>query len=50
MSSVPSSRCGPLAVIATVLAFVLHLGLRGRTVDIGYKLGRERRSRRVCAN
>lgn len=32
-----------LAVIATVLAFVLHLGLRGRTVDIGYKLGRERK-------
>ena len=25
-----------LAVIATVAAFVLHLGLRGRTVDLGY--------------
>lgn len=32
-----------IAVLATVLAFVLHLGLRGRTVDIGYKLGRERK-------
>jgi len=32
-----------LAVIATVLAFVLHLGLRGRTVDIGYKLGKARK-------
>lgn len=31
-----------LAVIATVAAFVVHLGLRGRTVDIGYKLGRAR--------
>lgn len=31
-----------LAVIATVAAFVLHLGLRGRTVDLGYKLGRAR--------
>ena len=28
-----------LAVFATVVAFVLHLGLRSRTVDIGYKLG-----------
>ncbi len=32
-----------LAVIATVIAFVLHLGLRSRTVDIGYKLGRARK-------
>ena len=31
-----------LAVLATVAAFVLHLGLRGRTVDLGYKLGRAR--------
>ena len=31
-----------LAVAATVAAFVLHLALRGRTVDIGYKLGRAR--------
>jgi cell division protein FtsL len=32
-----------LAVVATVVAFVLHLGLRGRTVDVGYKLGKERK-------
>jgi cell division protein FtsL len=32
-----------LAVVATVLAFVLHLGLRGRTVDVGYKLGKARK-------
>lgn len=31
-----------LAVIASVAAFVLHLALRGRTVDLGYKLGRVR--------
>jgi len=31
-----------LAVVATVLAFVVHLGLRGRTVDLGYKLGKAR--------
>jgi len=31
-----------LAVAATVAAFVLHLALRGRTVDLGYKLGRAR--------
>jgi cell division protein FtsL len=31
-----------LAVIATVAAFVVHLALRGRTVDLGYKLGRAR--------
>ncbi|HTJ81358.1 MAG TPA: cell division protein FtsL [Polyangiaceae bacterium] len=32
-----------LAVLATVVAFVLHLGLRGRTVDLGYKLGKARK-------
>jgi cell division protein FtsL len=31
-----------VAVIAAVAAFVVHLGLRGRTVDLGYKLGRAR--------
>jgi len=31
-----------LAVAATVAAFVVHLALRGRTVDLGYKLGRAR--------
>jgi cell division protein FtsL len=31
-----------LAVVATVVAFVLHLGLRTRTVALGYKLGRAR--------
>ncbi|MBI4955796.1 MAG: cell division protein FtsL [Myxococcales bacterium] len=31
-----------LAVLATVAAFVVHLGLRGRIVDLGYKLGRVR--------
>jgi cell division protein FtsL len=31
-----------LAVVATVAAFALHLALRGRTVDLGYKLGRAR--------
>jgi cell division protein FtsL len=31
-----------IAVIATVTAFVVHLALRGRTVDLGYKLGRAR--------
>jgi cell division protein FtsL len=31
-----------VAVLATVLAFVVHLGLRGRTVDLGYKLGKAR--------
>ena len=30
------------AVIATVAAFVVHLALRGKTVDLGYKLGRAR--------
>ena len=32
-----------LAVLATVVAFVVHLGLRGRTVDVGYKLGKARK-------
>jgi cell division protein FtsL len=32
-----------LAVFATVVAFVLHLGLRGKTVDLGYKLGKARK-------
>jgi hypothetical protein len=31
-----------IAVIATVAAFVVHLALRGRTVDLGYRLGRAR--------
>ncbi len=30
------------AVTATVSAFVLHLALRGRTVQLGYELGRAR--------
>ncbi len=31
-----------MAVVATVAAFVVHLALRGRTVDLGYKLGKAR--------
>ena len=31
-----------IAVLATVAAFVLHLGLRGRTVAFGYQLGKAR--------
>ena len=31
-----------LAVLATVSAFVVHLALRGRTVSLGYELGRAR--------
>jgi cell division protein FtsL len=31
-----------VAVMATVAAFIVHLALRGRTVDLGYKLGRAR--------
>ena len=31
-----------VAVVAAVAAFVVHLGLRGRTVDLGYKLGKAR--------
>lgn len=31
-----------LAVAATVAAFVVHLALRGRTVDLGYRLGKSR--------
>ena len=30
------------AIVATVSAFVLHLALRGRTVSLGYELGRAR--------
>ena len=28
-----------LAVVATTTAFVVHLALRGKTVDLGYRLG-----------
>jgi len=31
-----------LAVAATVAAFTVHLALRGKTVDIGYRLGKAR--------
>ncbi len=31
-----------LAVVASVAAFVLHLGLRSRTFKLGYEMGRER--------
>ena len=31
-----------VAVIAAVAAFVVHLALRGRTVDLGYRLGKAR--------
>jgi cell division protein FtsL len=31
-----------LAIAATVSAFVVHLALRGRTVQLGYELGRSR--------
>ncbi len=31
-----------LAVAATVAAFVVHLALRGRTVDLGFRLGKAR--------
>lgn len=31
-----------LAVTASVAAFVLHLGLRSRTFQLGYEMGRER--------
>ncbi len=31
-----------LAVSACVTAFVVHLALRGRTVDVGYRLGKAR--------
>jgi cell division protein FtsL len=31
-----------LAVIASVAAFILHLAMRGKTVAIGYELGRAR--------
>ncbi len=32
-----------LAVTATTLAFIVHLALRGRTVDLGYRLGKARK-------
>ena len=31
-----------LAVMASVIAFVLHLGLRGRIFKLGYEMGKER--------
>lgn len=31
-----------LAVVATVCAFVVHLAMRGRTVSLGYELGKAR--------
>nr|WP_082362975.1 cell division protein FtsL [Chondromyces crocatus] len=31
-----------IAVGATVAAFIVHLALRGRTVEMGYKLGKAR--------
>ena len=31
-----------LAVAATASAFVVHLALRGKTVDVGYRLGKAR--------
>jgi cell division protein FtsL len=31
-----------LATLAAVCAFLVHLALRGRTVSLGYELGRER--------
>lgn len=31
-----------LAVLATVSAFVVHLAMRGRTVSLGYELGKAR--------
>jgi cell division protein FtsL len=31
-----------LAVLATVSAFVVHLAMRGRTVSLGYELGKSR--------
>lgn len=31
-----------LATVATVCAFIVHLALRGRTLQLGYELGRAR--------
>jgi cell division protein FtsL len=31
-----------VAITATVSAFVVHLALRGKTVQLGYELGRAR--------
>lgn len=38
----PFALLWTLAVAAAVASFVLHLALRGRTVDLGYELGRVR--------
>jgi len=44
----PSSRAflllWTLAIAAAVSAFVVHLTLRGKTVQLGYELGRERQT------
>lgn len=42
MTQRPFLALWTLAVAATVAAFVVHLALRGRTVDLGYNLGRAR--------
>ncbi|KYF78882.1 hypothetical protein BE11_13995 [Sorangium cellulosum] len=42
MTQRPFLALWTLAVAATVAAFVVHLALRGRTVDLGYRLGRAR--------
>lgn len=42
MKTRPFLALWSLAVIAAVAAFVVHLTLRGKTVDLGYKLGRAR--------
>lgn len=38
-SFIPLWTC---ATIATVAAFVVHLAMRGKTVELGYELGRAR--------
>lgn len=42
MTQRPFLALWTLAVAATVAAFVVHLALRGRTVELGYQLGRAR--------
>ncbi|MGK3996128.1 hypothetical protein [Sorangium sp. So ce1024] len=42
MTQRPFLALWTLAVAASVAAFVVHLALRGRTVDLGYRLGRAR--------
>lgn len=42
MTQRPFLALWTLAVAATVAAFIVHLALRGRTVDLGYRLGRAR--------